>query len=512
MSKYPKYLISILISFFFILLFYSLCIRLVSQIHYCKAVKNIGDGDYGSAIEHLETAIHYQPSEYLLWEKLGKAYHNLGELKPIEETFYFATKAKQAYLKSVHLNPIDSEAVFGLAKAEARLEIISQHLQHQEDKPYNALPYFQKSIRLRPNGVLIHFTLARYLYRQQKKELLLEVVSNMARIYPPVYNFVKKEEFWSQDVRAAVKNGLQQAIDDGIDRRLANMSMSSHLAGENDWQGAISHYQKALSYQADRNNSENYLHLGRLYLENGQPEEAEILFLKAISISRTREKDLEDLFWAYKRNSYSEELNRFYERISKSFALSSRMDILFARSLINLKQYNKAQRILKELNQKEQSAEAYYWLAEIAEEEEDLDRMELAIQRATVLDPENSHYHRKFSDVLKWLKKFERAEKEAGLAIKYSSESSPWLYSRRAFIRMNLKDYQGAIEDWEMAIALNPYDAGYYVQSAEAYYMLGEWSITIKNYQKAIDLDPKKEEYKKRYDEIKAWYNRKYGS
>ncbi len=512
MPKYPKYFISILISFFFILIFYSLCLRLISQIHYYKAVNNIRDGYYGSAVEHLETAVHYQPNEYLIWEKLGKAYHNFGELKPVKETLHFAIKAKQAYLKSAHLNPIDSEAVFGLARGEARLEIISPYLQHQKDKSYNAFPYFQKSIRLRPNGVLIHFTLARYLYWQKKKELFLEIVSNMARIYPLVYNFVKKEEFWSQDVMEAVKNGLQKAIDEGIDRRLAHMSMSSLLAGEKNWQGAILHYQKALACQEINNSSNNYLHLGRLYLENGQLEEAENFFFKATSISRTREKDLEGLFWAYKKNSYSEELNRFYERIDKSFALSFRMDILLVRSLIDLTQYNKAQRLLKELNQKEPTAEAYYWLAIIAEKEKDLDRMELAIQRATVLNPESSHYHRKFSDVLKWLKKFERAENEAGLDIKHSSEPYPWLYSRRAWIRWSKKDYQGAAKDWKSAIALNPYDADYYVHLAEAYYKLGEWSFTLKNYQKAIDLDPKKEEYKKRYNEIRAWYNRKYGS
>ncbi|MDL2121929.1 MAG: tetratricopeptide repeat protein [Deltaproteobacteria bacterium] len=505
MSKYPKYLISILISLFFILIFYSLCLRLISQIHYYKAVNNIRDGYYGSAIEHLETAIHYQPNEYLFWEKLGKAYHNSGELKPVEEAFHFATKAKHAYLKSAYLNPIDSEAVFGLARGEARLEIISPYLQHQKDKSYNAFPYFQKSICLRPNGVLIHFAFVRYLYWQKKKELLLEVVSNMARIYPPVYNFVKKEEFWSQDViMEALKNGLQQAIDERIDRRLAHMSMSFLLAGEKDWQGAIIHYQKALAYQEINNNSNNFFHLGRLYLENGQLEEAENFFFKAVSISRTREKDLEGLFWAYKKNSYSEELNSFYERISNSFALSSQMDILLVRSVIDLKQYNKAQRILKELNQKEPTAEAYYWLAIIAEKEKDLDRMELAIQKATVLDPENSRYHLIFSKVLKRLKKLERAEKEAGLAIKHSSEPSLRLYNKRAFIRMDLKDYQGAIEDWKTAIALNPYDAEYYVHLAEAYYKLGEWSFTLKNYQKAIDLDPKKEKYRKRYNALRA--------
>jgi tetratricopeptide (TPR) repeat protein len=87
MPNYPKYLISMLISLFFILIFYSLRLRLISERHYYKAVHNIRNAYYGSAIKHLETAIHYQPNEYLFWEKLGKAYHNSGEIMPIEEAF-----------------------------------------------------------------------------------------------------------------------------------------------------------------------------------------------------------------------------------------------------------------------------------------------------------------------------------------------------------------------------------------------------------------------------------------
>ena len=45
--------------------------------------------------------------------------------------------------------------------------------------------------------------------------------------------------------------------------------------------------------------------------------------------------------------------------------------------------------------------------------------MELTIQKATVLEPENSRYHRLFSEALKRKKKFKRAAKEAALARKY---------------------------------------------------------------------------------------------
>ena len=128
--------------------------------------------------------------------------------------------------------------------------------------------------------------------------------------------------------------------------------------------------------------------------------------------------------------------------------------------------YHQAQRILKELNQERPTAEACYWLARIAEKKKDWDSMELAIQKATVLDPENSRYHLIFSKVLKRLMKLERAEKEAGLALDYSVEPSHWLFNYRAWIRWSRKDYQGAVKDWKSAIAVKPRKASFYARAA----------------------------------------------
>ena len=35
--------------------------------------------------------------------------------------------------------------------------------------PHNALPYYELAIRLRPNGILYHYALARYLYRHNNQ-------------------------------------------------------------------------------------------------------------------------------------------------------------------------------------------------------------------------------------------------------------------------------------------------------------------------------------------------------
>lgn len=499
-----RFFISALILLLFVMASYLLYTRLISQIYYQKAVNHIRDGCCEPAVNHLETAIRYQANDPLIWKELGKAYHNIGVLRPIKEAYGFATKAKYACLKAARCNPLDAEATYGLAREEARLEQIYPYLHHQNNNPYHALPYFEEAIRLRPNGFLYQYALARYLHQQKKTEALLRIVSNLARIYPPVYGYLKKEAFWSSPVRDAVKKGLQQAIDEEITSQNAHTAMSSLMAGEKDWANAISHYQKTLALQAIDKDSGKYFHLGRLYVKNGQLEEAEKSFFRALSMSRTKERHLEDLYRVYERNGYFEELYRFYHRVSKSFALSAGMDILLARSLIDLKRYHQAQRILKELNQKRPTAEAYYWLARIAEKEKDWDSMELAIQKATVLDPENSRYHLIFSKVLKRLKKLERAEKEAGLALDYSVEPSHWLFDHRAWIRWSRKNYQDAVKDWESAIAIKPKRASFYAGAAQGYCKLEKWSHALDHYQKAMELDPENENYRKRYNALRA--------
>ncbi len=487
---------------------YALHLRLVSQIHYLKAMHYTHSGHYDSAVNHLKTSIRFQDNNPLIWKNMGRAYHNLAVSQPIKDAFLFGKKAKNAYLKAIQLNPLDGETVYGLAREEALLEQIQPYLRHihpdQHDVSYNALPYFQQAVRLRPNGIRYHFAMARYLKRNEKTEAFLQAVSNLVRIYPPAYRRLKKEELWSPEINEAVKKGLNRALDEGTALGAAHIAMSSLLEKEKDWVGSINHYQKAFTHQAIVASTGNYFYLGRLYLENGQFEEAEKIFLRALSMSRDREKDLDNLYAIYKRKGGSEAFYRFYNRVAKNFPMSAQTDVLLARTFIDLKQYHHARRLLQDLNRKAPEAEAYFWLAHIAEVEKDWDSMELAIQKATTRDPENSRYHFIFSTLLIRRKKLERAEKEAMLAIKHSAKPSSRLFSHRARIRWSRKDYPGAAKDWESAIAVKPKDASLFAQAAEAYNKLGEWSRAITYYKQAMSLDSKNDAYRKRYDVIRG--------
>jgi len=504
MSRSKKSLLTALILLLFAAAFYPLCLRLIAQVYYQNSVNNVREGRYLPAIRDLEKAIHFQADDPSFWKKLGEAYQGLGKSQSVKEAFVNAAKAKEAYRRAFELNPIDAESAFALARGETRLEHLYPFLYPDHDhNPHYALPYFQNAIRLRPNATDYHYAFAAYLYYHNKDKELLSVIRELARMSPLAYNRLRKEPFWSPSVREAVKGGIEKAAEEGIDPRNAHSILSSLLAEEKDWEGAISQFKKASLYQPVFNHSGYYAHLGRLFLENRQFEEAEESFIKALYMSQTREKDLGGLLGIYQSKGYTEGFFQFYEKVRDRFLLSDKTDILLAKALINLKRYNEARRLLNNLNEKKPLAEAYYWLARLANQENDVGAMELAIQKATVHDPGNSRYHLLFSQVLARRQKLSRSEEEAGLAIRCADKPSAALYVNRAQIRWTNKDYAGSAVDWASAIALNPKNAGYFARAADAHEKAGKLSMAMEYYQKAIELNPQHQEYRKRYNAIR---------
>ncbi len=450
--------------------------RLISQIYCCKAESLFQKAEYEQGAKQLETAAYYQPNDEEIQKESGNAYLKLSEFCPqAEDSFRLLQRSKACYLRAEQLQPRDAETLYALAKAESRLEFLFLYLHGEaKENPYQPLPYFKEAVRLRPNGIEFHYALARYLYRKKNEADLLAVIRKLAGMYPPVYYYLKNEAFWSDKVRTASEQGLGDAVRENVLPREAYTAMSLLKAEGGDMASAISSYEAAIVFKAFENHSGTYLHLGRLYLKNGQAEEAEKHFFQALKLSGAKDKDIGQIYAVYKDEKASEKFYPFYRQARQRFALSYRTEILAARSLTDLKQYREAREILTELNRSNDDPEAYYWLACIAEAEKDWERMDLAIHKAAMLDPKNSQYHLKFSEVLARLNRWEEAEKEADAAIRYQTKPSPWTFNQRAWIRRQRENYAGAIEDWTSAARLKPDMAVFHSRIEEAYRKLSE--------------------------------------
>jgi tetratricopeptide (TPR) repeat protein len=501
-----RYVLCAMLLFFSFAGFYAIFPRFISQIYYTKARRLQKDGHLELALNSYQKAVSYQRRNVMARKGLAEVLLNRGmNEKSAQEAFYYAQNAKDEYVHASFYNPMDAEIAYGLAGAENRLELLYQTL-HSEEKnnPYDALPYFEKAIRLRPNSITFHYAMARYLYQHGDKKALLKTVRAMARIYPPVYDYLKKEPFWSSQLGEAIKSGLLDAIDQRFSTTSAHENMAFLLEEDKEWDKAIFHYQKALELKKDNISAEDYMNLGRLCLENSRIKDAQLNFIKGLYVSPSVEKTFSVIGRIFRDTNHIDEYYTFYQETNARFILSPEMHITSARFLIELKQYRRAKRILKGVNLREPNAEAYYWLARISEIEKDFDAMELQIQKATVLDPSNMNYRQMFYGLLKRLGKLDTAEREIGLMIQNSENPSPRLFDERAKLRRNRNDYTGAVEDWKSGIRLAPKNAAFYANIAEAYMKLGNLPLALKYYQQAVQLDPGNQGYAGNYKKLKG--------
>ena len=380
--------------------------RLVSQVYYTKAKSALKGNNHWIAVRDLKAAIRYQPDDFMFWRKLAEVYSTVGEHEgSIQRAFMYADRARKAYLESNRLNPLEASTLIGLAISEARLQQLYPYLYPDNtNNPYNPLPYFNAAVNLKPNGIQYHLALARYLHQSGRNQELLRVTQSMARMFPGVYDRLKREPLWSPEVQVAVKKGLQDAIDEKIVVKEAHRSLSYLLAAEQNWSEAILHFNKALSLQKEIS-AGDYIQLGRLYLYGNKPEESIVSFYKAMTISPDKKKSFAAITNIFDNRIHQHEFSLFYSDTDKNFLLSAEMQIIAAKKFIELNQLDKARRVLTDANDRRPNGAAYYWLARIAEIEKDWDAMEINIQKATVLEPANEHYRNVFMQLRKRLGK-----------------------------------------------------------------------------------------------------------
>jgi tetratricopeptide (TPR) repeat protein len=302
----------------------------------------------------------------------------------------------------------------------------------------------------------------------------------------------------------AAKAGLQQAISDGIDLRTAHEKLSDLLVTEENWSDALEHYRRAIEVPTATNTSGDYCHLGWLYLKNARYTEAEIWFFTCLDTSHDRERDISDICREYQPVG-AEALMAFFTGVRGRYPLTTKMELALARSLIALKHINQAEDILIALAQRDpSSANVHYLLSRIAEIQKDWDRMELAIQKATVLDPTNLQYRQIFYDLLKRMGKLSAAEQELDRIIAATQNPGLQILEERAQMRWNRKDYPGAIQGWEEGLKIAPTRANLHANIAEAHIKLGNLKQAIAHYQKALTLDPQNKQYQQKIRDLDA--------
>ena len=504
-----RYLIISFIFLFSSAAFYLLSQKLIGQLHIRKAEQDTLSLRYDSAVEEFQKAAVYLPDDFLINNGLGNIYYRMGSLaSETPEGLVLLNRAKEYFSKALVLNPLDARSAYGLARAEIRLEqlYVLSGKKDIEVVKVRAMLALEKAIELRPASTIYRLANARYLYLHDETEKLLLEVRNLGRLQPSLHGTLRQESLWTTAARSEFIKGVERALAEGITPRQTNLVTSELMVEENRWKEAISYREQGIEIQPSLNGPADYIRLGYFYLQDRQPDQAQSRFFVAITMSKDVEKDILNILQSCRKADDPESLLRFYRDIVKVYGSSNRIDIVAARHLFDLKEFENAGIILTENISNQPYGEAYYWLSRIAEVDQDWDEVELNMQKAAMYSSLNSSYHLRFSQVLNRLQKYERAEKEAGLAIQHSDTLSAGLFHYRATLRMKINDYEGGLEDWQQAITLAPEKASYAFQAGDVLEKMNRIDEAAEYFRKAIELEPGHKRYIQRLERIVKKY------
>ncbi|MDM3844989.1 MAG: tetratricopeptide repeat protein [Aphanizomenon gracile PMC638.10] len=140
---------------------------------------------------------------------------------------------------------------------------------------------------------------------------------------------------------------------------------------------------------------------------------------------------------------------------------------------------------------------AWLYLSAVYRESNQLDKALAAINKAIQLQPNNPNLYNEKYAVLSDLKKYREAEAAINKAIELSPRAA--FYLNRGVVRDELGNKQGAIDDYNLAIKINPNYEPAYNNRGNARNELGDKQGAIDDYNQAIKFNP---------NLAQAYYNR----
>lgn len=381
----------------------------VSRYYSYQAEKNIvfeeyvkADNDLGRALSWMPVKAGIPPFSFDL-QRIHYLWGTRLLFEAKEENFSLIEKAREHFLKAVALNPYDIKPAKGLAETTFLLEKARHRLNPEMENPYNALPFYQTLLTLRPAGITVHYMTARYYYFKSMNEALAGVVSKIAFLCPDdaVNGQLQKEDFYSSQLDQAVVQGVSKAIAEKKSLRRACLAMARLVEKEGDFSRALEYQQRGMNITAHRNSMWDYMRLGRLFLEAGDKNAAYESFEKVLAESKNFNDAFKRIYYTFHRSGADKAFLEFADNLEdRHKKLPGIVSLLTARIRIDLGLYEAAGRGLIRMIEANPDPEAYYLLGVMAEKQAQWDDMELNIQKATALNPDECRYYDKFAKSL----------------------------------------------------------------------------------------------------------------
>ena len=245
-----------------------------------------------------------------------------------------------------------------------------------------------------------------------------------------------------------------------------------------------------------KNSSDDYLGLGRLYLMQGKAGQSYPGFCKALEKSGNKTRTLKRIYSLFKKANYFKSFLQFLTKVKYQVVSQYDLDMAAAICHMDMKELDQAKSILIRLGQTWKKDQVFYFLAVIAQKQQDWDQMELAAHKAVSLKPAEEKYHYLFAKSLARQKKYSQAESAVSKAIQNAKKDNPWYHNFRASMHWAQENYTLAVSDWEKAFALKPYKSDFSYRLAQGYQAMGQFDKATKSIERALLIAPNNLKYK----------------
>ena len=449
---------------------------------------SLNKGDYKAAQTYLASGIRYADSIDAYHQAYAKSlYAQAKKAGSVEAALDLLQQAKKAYQRATELNPLEGYHWLGLAKTCWWLARFKGH----ESEGDEVEPFFLQALATDPNNGEFLYNVVNYYLTTRSDEKSLHYVRRLAMVYPNAYKDLKKHPRWSEATDIQFKSGLRAATTNALIGEQALHLLTLIAAEESDWAQAAAYTNRIIQNSKSNISPGLYVNLGRYYFELKNYGEAKHAFLQALSISAKRDQMLQSLSGYFRKAAALDfYVQLCFETAAFDETVRSTLPLMLGKVYFYDNNFDLAVLHLKRSLQERETAEAHRYLAEIAIKKRDWDTAELESQRATVLEPRNSHFHSLFVRSLLAQEKYRSALEAVTLAIQEVKSPVSGFYNTQAQLRWKLEDYHAAIQAWETAKSIAPQNAYYPGQIARAYKMLEDFNSAERYYLAALELKP----------------------
>ena len=489
----------------------------LSRWHYQKGIGSYETGDYDNALDSFVLANRIPDAQvfsvlagrdrFRIQTAMGKTYYHLaGEAGTTRGFYDLLTKGAGALDQAIAHDARSYRTTFWAAKVHTGLETVWPVLfKSGDENPYNALPFYERAVSLRPTGYSIHYDMIKYLYYKGDRGRIPGLVMHMASIFPLSVTRLEKEPFYSDQIREKIRQGLLKALENGVSLRMTLFLLSQMALDDGAVDAAGAYYQQGLAHQPHLNTAGTMIHMGMLLLRQQAYRDADRFFIKALQLDGDFESAMMQIYKVFKSEQLYDGFVRFAGEVQETLYFSGYIDFMVALCHTDAGKLELAKSLLNRLNEVNPEARVYDLLAQVSQKQGNWDAMEIAARKATQLAPGNPDYQIRFSMSLAAQKKYSRAEAAATKAIVLSKPPAFWYYGHRAGIKKALKQYRDAVADWERALEIKPDHANYYYSIAMSYHALGRPVQALASINRAIGLKPENQAFHSFKKKLLAW-------